>query len=104
MQHQRPVKRPSSATPEVRAAWRELETHDITAKLISRLDSAEQVRVCNSRNRHIKIFGPARTVELYGTTGVVNCGPHNNMKACKHTNMMPERAIDRAITLATKGW
>tara|TARA_B100002049_G_C15847452_1_gene277796 strand:+ start:230 stop:535 length:306 start_codon:yes stop_codon:yes gene_type:complete len=92
------------ATDPVRSAWKAMPNHKLIPALESRLGKDVTVRVCNSTNRHIKVIGPARTVELYATTGLVNCAPHNNLKPCKFTNMMPSRAIERVATLATQGW
>jgi hypothetical protein len=92
------------ATKEVRAAWHALPQHKLIDILSERIGTDGSVTTCNSASRHIKIIGAERTVELYATTGTVNCAPQGKLKSCNYKNMMPERAIERAITLAQKGW
>lgn len=96
--------RPDSASPETRAAWRALSNEAVLSALQNQLGESGTIRLCNDKNRHFKIIGNARTVELYATTGLVNCGRQGSLKPCKHTNMQPERAFSRAVTLAQQGW
>jgi hypothetical protein len=92
------------ATRQVREAWREMPFHKLKKILLEKLGNDGEVRSCDSKSGHVKVIGKARTIELYTTTGTVNCSPQGKMKSCNYKNMMPERAIERVVSLAKHGY
>jgi hypothetical protein len=90
----------SKQEQECRQAWREINNHAI----VKRIENAGlQANLMPSNNRHIKITGGLRPVELYATTGTVNASPYGQKGASKAKGMLPERALERAISLAKHG-
>ena len=99
-ERQRPA---DQVSQDVRDAWRELKFHEFMDKLREKATGCV-VRVCSMKNRHIKITGPGRAVDLYATTGTINAAPFKSMKAARATGMKPERAVERALALSTHGY
>lgn len=89
-----------SISRERRTQWQALSNQAIIDTFTA---AGVTVTLKNSNNRHFKVKGHARPVELYATTGTVNAAQHQHRKACTARNMSPERAIERAISLAKHG-
>lgn len=89
------------ATNELRESWKLLSEQSLNQKLT---DLGLDFRLCNSKNRHYKIFGTFRNVDLYATTGTVIAAKHKNLKPCKTIGMKPERALERVKSLANLGY
>lgn len=85
---------------ELRQSWSSMSNLDIKQALQEKNLS---VRLMNEKNRHFKITGDVRTVELYATTGTVNAVKHGRLKPSKAKLMMPERAFSRVLSLANIG-
>ena len=64
------------------------------------------VQIPNSSNRHFKIRGSKRKVDLYATTGTVSANQVKRLglKYCSFKEMTPERALERVLTLANLGY
>lgn len=86
---------------ELRKKWSALDNKSVLSKLES---LGLFVELKNSRNRHFKITGKTRVVELYATTGTVNSAPQGKMNACSYKGMEPERAFKRILSLANIGY
>lgn len=88
---------------ELRISWVNFENDKIISTLTSQGIPKENILVLNSKNRHFKILGQKRTVELYATTGTVNSAPLGSLGASTAKGMYPERAIKRIVSLANIG-
>ncbi len=86
--------------PEIRQAWRALTNQQILDNL--KMQGIE-VELKNAKSRHFKLQGKVRPVELYASTGTVNAAPHQGKKSSTAKAMMPERALQRAVSLANIG-
>jgi hypothetical protein len=87
--------------PELRVAWNKMTNCEVRKSL---LDLGLQVELKNSKNRHFKIKGKIRQVDLYASTGTVSANRKGDLKYCSHKEMMPLRAFDRIKTLANIGY
>ena len=87
---------------ELRKSWLSLSMSDIRNILLKK--GAHKVEIKNEKNRHLKIKGKSRSVDLYATTGTVSANRKGDLKYCSHKEMQPERAFDRIITLANIGY
>lgn len=63
-----------------------------------------EVIVNNCKNHHLTIIGEKRKVELYPTTGTVNCGRTGTLKQCTYRDMELTKALRRVFELATMGY
>jgi len=88
------------ASLELRKAWSAMTDFEIK-DLIS--EKGVKVSLLNTQNRHFKISGKVRDVELYATTGTVNAAKHENLKPVTAKEMKPHRAILRAVSIADIG-
>lgn len=88
---------------ELRDAWNKLSNKDIINLFKSK---NVNVQIKNSDNRHFKIIGSKRKVDLYATTGTVSSNQIKrlNLSYCSFKEMLPQRAIERALTLANLGY
>ena len=87
---------------DLRKAWSALSMSDIRKILLQK--GAQKVEIKNEKNRHLKIKGKSRSVDLYATTGTVSANRKGKLKYCSHKEMMPERAFECILTLAHIGY
>lgn len=92
-----------SISKELREAWTNFSNQQIIDFFKNKNIN---IQLSNSGNRHFKIRGKKRKVDLYATTGTVSANPVKrlNLKYCSHKEMMPERALERIMSLANFGY
>lgn len=86
---------------ELRNAWKSLSVETIKEKLEN---FGLKVEIKNFNNKHIKIIGKARQVDLYASTGTVSANKSSSFKYCSYKEMMPERAFKRILSLSNIGY
>lgn len=89
----------------VRKSW--FQTNDLTIINFFK-DKNIEIELKNDNNRHFKIFGDKRTIDLYATTGTISSNKtklgDKTLNYCSYKEMLPERAFDRIFSLATIGY
>lgn len=86
---------------DLRAKWNAISDNEIIEHFkAKKLD----IELKNRDNRHFKITGASRPVELYATTGTVNASFHDGRKPASFKKMPPARAFERAESLANIGY
>lgn len=85
---------------DLRAKWNAISDNEIIAHFKSKNLIVE---LKNRGNRHFKITGSSRPVELYATTGTVNASFHDGKKPASFKKMPPARAFERVVSLANIG-
>jgi hypothetical protein len=88
------------ASQSLRSAWQQFDNSSVIRAVEER---GLSVRLVNAKNRHFKIAGGLRPVELYASTGTVNACQSHNLKPYSAKQMAPLRAIERLVSLAIFG-